>query len=119
MTSAPGPPDRQDAQPALRAAVRRATGEHALCVGAGPALRHGPETAGEKDVARGRCRTLFIARRLARPGWESDSGEFRIWYMNSDTVSTIFGERPMPYAIFYDGNVAIHYSDDFLTRWAK
>jgi lipoprotein-anchoring transpeptidase ErfK/SrfK len=34
--------------------------------------------------------------------------------MNQDTVSTIFGERtPMPYAIFYDGNVAIHYSDDF------
>lgn len=34
--------------------------------------------------------------------------------MNKDTVSAIFGERtPMPYAIFYDGNVAIHFSDDF------
>ena len=60
-------------------------------------------------------RTLFTrAARFARPGWESERGEFRIWYMNSDTVSTIFGERtPMPYAIFYDKNVAIHYSDDF------
>jgi len=60
-------------------------------------------------------RTLFTRpARFARPGWESDRGEFRIWYMNSDTVSTIFGERtPMPYAIFYDKNVAIHYSDDF------
>lgn len=60
-------------------------------------------------------RTLFTREaRFARPGWESDKGEFRVWYMNSDTVSTIFGERtPMPYAIFYDGNVAIHYSDDF------
>lgn len=52
--------------------------------------------------------------RFARPGWESADGEFRIWYMNRDTVSAIFGERtPMPYAIFYDGNVAIHFSDDF------
>ena len=60
-------------------------------------------------------RTLFTREaRFARPGWESDKGEFRIWYMNADTVSTIFGERtPMPYAIFYDKNVAIHYSDDF------
>ena len=52
--------------------------------------------------------------RFAMPGWDSPEGEFRIWYMNSDTVSKIFGERtPMPYAIFYDKNVAIHYSDDF------
>ena len=60
-------------------------------------------------------RPLFTrVARFARPGWESERGEFRIWYMNSDTVSTIFGERtPMPYAIFYDKNVAIHYSDDF------
>ncbi len=52
--------------------------------------------------------------RFSRPGWDSPEGEFRIWYMNSDTVSKIFGERtPMPYAIFYEGNVAIHYSQDF------
>lgn len=55
--------------------------------------------------------------RFSMPGWDSPEGEFRIWYMNSDTVSKIFGERtPMPYAIFYDGNVAIHYSQDFADR---
>ena len=55
--------------------------------------------------------------RFARPGWESPEGEFRIWYMNADTVSKIFGERtPMPYAIFYDGNVAIHFSQDFADK---
>lgn len=55
--------------------------------------------------------------RFSRPGYDSPEGEFRIWYMNSDTVSTIFGERtPMPYAIFYDGNVAIHFSDDFAQK---
>ena len=52
--------------------------------------------------------------RFSRPGWDSPVGEFRIWYKNNDTVSKIFGERtPMPYAIFYHGNVAIHFSDDF------
>lgn len=55
--------------------------------------------------------------RFSRPGWDSPEGEFRIWYMNSDTVSKIFGERtPMPYAIFYEGNVAIHYSQDFADK---
>lgn len=55
-------------------------------------------------------RVLFAREtRFARPGWDSPEGEFRIWYMNQDTISTLFGERtPMPYAIFYDGNVAIH-----------
>lgn len=55
--------------------------------------------------------------RFAMPGWEGPDGEFRIWYMNSDTISKIFGERtPMPYAIFYQGNVAIHYSQDFADK---
>jgi hypothetical protein len=48
--------------------------------------------------------------RFSRPGWDSPLGEFRIWYKNNDTVSKIFGERtPMPYALFYTGNVAIHF----------
>ncbi|MCD6679763.1 MAG: peptidoglycan-binding protein [Burkholderiaceae bacterium] len=55
--------------------------------------------------------------RFARPGWESPEGEFRIWYKNSDTISKIFGERtPMPYAIFYEGNVAVHFSQDFADK---
>ncbi len=52
--------------------------------------------------------------RFARPGWDSPVGDFKIWYMNNDTVSVIFGVRtPMPYAMFYHGDVAIHFSDDF------
>ncbi len=55
--------------------------------------------------------------RFSRPGWDSPEGDFRIWHMNSDTVSAIFGERtPMPYAVFYQGNVAIHYSQDFADK---
>lgn len=67
-------------------------------------------------VVDGKVRFTREAR-FARPGWDSPEGDFRIRYMNSDTVSKIFGERtPMPYAIFYQGNVAIHYSQDFADK---
>ena len=67
-------------------------------------------------VDNGRIRFTREAR-FAMPGWESDEGEFRIWYMNHETVSKIFGERtPMPYALFYDRNVAVHYSQDFADK---
>ena len=67
-------------------------------------------------VVDGKARFTREAR-FSGPGWDSPEGEFRIWYMNSDTVSKIFGERtPMPYAVFYDGNVAIHYSQDFADK---
>lgn len=67
-------------------------------------------------VDNGKIRFTREAR-FAMPGWESDEGEFRIWYMNHETVSKIFGERtPMPYAIFYDRNVAVHYSQDFADK---
>lgn len=60
--------------------------------------------------------TIQLTReaRFASPGWESPEGEFRVWYKNQNNMSTKFGERiPMPYAIFYEGNVGLHYSDDF------
>ncbi len=67
-------------------------------------------------VVDGKVRFTREAR-FAMPGWDSPEGEFRIWHMNSDTVSKIFGERtPMPYAIFYEGNVAIHFSQDFADK---
>ncbi len=67
-------------------------------------------------VVDGKARFTREAR-FSGPGWDSPEGEFRIWYMNSETVSKIFGERtPMPYAVFYDGNVAIHYSQDFADK---
>lgn len=67
-------------------------------------------------VVDGKARFTREAR-FAGPEWDSPEGDFRVWYMNSDTVSKIFGERtPMPYAVFYDGNVAIHYSQDFADK---
>ena len=67
-------------------------------------------------VVDGKVRFTREAR-FSRPGYDSPVGAFRVWYMNRDTISTIFGERtPMPYAIFYTGNVAIHFSDDFAEK---
>ena len=52
--------------------------------------------------------------RFAAPGWESPTGEYNVWYMDADEVSHIFGERtPMPYAIYYNRDIAIHFSDNF------
>lgn len=52
--------------------------------------------------------------RFARPGWESPTGEYNVWYMDADEVSVIFGERtPMPYAIYYNRDIAVHFSDNF------
>lgn len=50
-------------------------------------------------------------------GRNSPEGEFRIWYMNSDTVWKIVGEHtPMPCAIFHQGSVAIHFSQHFADK---
>ena len=52
--------------------------------------------------------------RFGMPGYETERGDFRVWFMKWDTVSTIFGERtPMPYAVFYNRDAAVHFSDAF------
>jgi lipoprotein-anchoring transpeptidase ErfK/SrfK len=44
----------------------------------------------------------------ARPGWETPTGSFhpvrlaRVWH------STLYHHAPMPYSVFFDGNFAIH-----------
>lgn len=52
--------------------------------------------------------------RFGRPGYETPVGDYRIWYKNWETVSDIFGERtPMPYALFFNQDIAVHFSDNF------
>ncbi|MGI5951164.1 MAG: L,D-transpeptidase family protein [Brooklawnia sp.] len=52
--------------------------------------------------------------RFSAPGWDSPTGDYQVWYMDADEVSVIFGERtPMPYAIYYNRDIAIHFSDNF------
>ncbi len=55
--------------------------------------------------------------RFARPGYDTPVGDYRVWHMDNETVSVIFGERtPMPYAVFFNRDIAIHFSDDFADR---
>ncbi len=39
-------------------------------------------------------------------------GEFRVYYKNRDHVSRLYGSA-MPFAMFFDGGQAVHYSSDF------
>jgi hypothetical protein len=39
-------------------------------------------------------------------------GEFEVYWKSRDHVSTLY-DSPMPYAMFFDGGQAVHYSEDF------
>jgi lipoprotein-anchoring transpeptidase ErfK/SrfK len=43
------------------------------------------------------------------------NGMFRVYWKNADHVSSLFGSA-MPFAMFYSGGQAIHYSSDFARR---
>ena len=57
---------------------------------------------------------LTLDARFGSPSHPTVKGEFKIWHKDWTVVSNIFGERtPMPYAMFFDGDRAFHYSQDF------
>lgn len=43
------------------------------------------------------------------------TGMYRVYWKNADHVSSLFGSA-MPYAMFFSGGQAIHYSSDFARR---
>ncbi|RRD47228.1 murein L,D-transpeptidase [Arachnia propionica] len=45
----------------------------------------------------------------------SDNGAFRVSWKSRNHVSTIYHTK-MPYAMFYNGGEAVHYSADFAAR---
>lgn len=45
----------------------------------------------------------------------SDDGAFRVTWKSKNHVSSIY-RTPMPYAMFYNGGEAVHYSSDFAAR---
>lgn len=48
----------------------------------------------------------------------SDNGTFRVYWKNIDHVSSIY-KTPMPYAMFFNGGEAVHYSEGFArVGWA-
>lgn len=57
---------------------------------------------------------LTLDARFGSQSHPTLKGEFKIWHKDWTVVSNIFGERtPMPYAMFFDGDRAFHYSQDF------
>ena len=44
----------------------------------------------------------------ARPGWETPTGSFRPVRLARVWHSTLYHHAPMPYSVFFDGNFAIH-----------
>lgn len=44
----------------------------------------------------------------ARLGAITPAGTFKVQSMNQHAISRLFGDAPMPWAIFYDGHYAIH-----------
>jgi lipoprotein-anchoring transpeptidase ErfK/SrfK len=55
--------------------------------------------------------------RFGVPGLDTPEGSFRVWYRWRDATSGINGpgqpRAPMPYALFFAGSVAVHYSPTF------
>lgn len=52
--------------------------------------------------------------RFGVPGLETPNGTFRVWYKWRDATSSLSSPpAPMPFALFFDGSIAVHYSPPF------
>jgi lipoprotein-anchoring transpeptidase ErfK/SrfK len=55
--------------------------------------------------------------RFGVPGLDTPTGTYRVWYKNRWATSGINGPNqpraPMPYALFFNGDIAVHYSPTF------
>ena len=60
-------------------------------------------------------RTVHV--RFGVPGLDTPTGTYRIWFRWRDATSGINGpdepRAPMPYALFFNGDIAVHYSPTF------
>ena len=65
-------------------------------------------------VVNGRVSVRLDARFGAR-STPTRNGMFRVYWKNADHVSSLYGSA-MPWAMFYSGGQAIHYSSDFARR---
>ena len=43
-----------------------------------------------------------------RPQFPTPTGSFRVTYKDQDHLSTLFGDAPMPYSVFFNGGIAFH-----------
>lgn len=64
-----------------------------------------------KWVVHGRVQ-MRLAARFGGPSTPTREGTFRVFWKSRDHVSSIFGTA-MPFAMFFSGGQAVHYSDNF------
>ena len=43
-----------------------------------------------------------------RPQFPTPTGSFRVTYKDQDHLSTLLGDAPMPYSVFFNGGIAFH-----------
>ena len=94
MTNRPPPPDDLD---------RRCLTGRVMCID--------KTTSSLRWVVDGRVR-VTLAARFGGPSTPTREGAFRVYRKSRDHVSSIF-HTPMPYAMFFSGGQAVHYSPDF------
>jgi hypothetical protein len=56
---------------------------------------------------------LTLDARMGGNGFDTREGQFSVYAKSRDHVSSLYGVA-MPFAIFYDGGQAVHYSPDFV-----
>ncbi|WP_165986698.1 peptidoglycan-binding protein [Streptomyces sp. YIM 98790] len=55
---------------------------------------------------------LTLDVRFGAEGYETREGEFTVYWKSRDHHSTLY-DSPMPFAMFFDGGQAVHYSENF------
>jgi hypothetical protein len=70
------------------------------------------KTARVLRVVRNGKVVLTVDARFGGPGFETRNGTFRVYRKSRDHVSTEY-HTPMPYAMFFSGGQAVHYSPFF------
>lgn len=65
-------------------------------------------------VVDGQVRSTLDAR-FGSTGTPTRNGTFRVYWKSRDHVSTLY-HSAMPYALFFSGGQAVHYSPDFAAR---
>jgi Putative peptidoglycan binding domain/L,D-transpeptidase catalytic domain len=84
---------------------------HPGCVQGGLALCVDKTASKVYFVVDGQLQMTLDAR-FGRKGLPTREGEFRVESKSRDHVSSIY-DAPMPYAMFFNGGQAVHYSPDF------
>ena len=67
-------------------------------------------------VVKGKV-VLTLDVRFGVPGLDTPTGSFRVWYRDRYATSGINAPNvprvPMPHALFFNGDIAVHYSSTF------